>query len=151
MSTNKSAPAGTGIPTGAEAEKPSEHFDSNIKKNQCQLNNLPKIADLLLRGEANAIRTVDLVALSGLKDARTLRSRIETERANGAIILSTVRHGGGYFLPSEGLQGRKEIEQFIRTVHARAINSQRTLKTARRALHEIIGQLQLSEISEDVK
>ena len=103
-----------------------------------------KIASLLSHGEQNAITSADLMKLAGLHSPRALRAGIEKERAAGALILSTVRGHGGYYLPStDPTQGREEIEAFIRTVHARAVNSQKTLKAARRALRECAGQMEV--------
>lgn len=104
-----------------------------------------RIESLLPCGEQNAITSAELVSLAGLNTPRELRAAIERERAAGALILSTVRGRGGYFLPSnDPTQGKSEIEAFIRTVHARAVNSQRTLKAARRALRECAGQMEVS-------
>ena len=103
-----------------------------------------RIAALLGHGEENAITTAELVNLAGLRSPRELRAEIEKERAAGSLILSTVRHRGGYYLPSpDPVQGRAEIEAFIRTVHTRALNSQRTLKAARRALRQCVGQTEV--------
>lgn len=105
------------------------------------------IEGLLQRGERNAIRTNDLVTLAGLRNPRELRAQIERERAQGALILSSVRHGGGYFLPSVNAEeARAEISSFIATVHARAVHSQRTLRAARKALRECSAQMELEGV-----
>ena len=104
------------------------------------------VADFLLQGEANAISTKLLVEMTGARSARQLRNIIERERLNGTLILSTVRNGGGYFLPSEGAEGKAEINAFVRTVHARAVNSLAILKSARQALQEIDGQQSLEGV-----
>ena len=105
-----------------------------------------KVAPLLGNGEENAMSTLQLVKRLGLRDSRTLRTLIERERADGVLILSTVRGGGGYYLPSsDPSQARDEIAAFIRTVHARAVNSQRALRAARRALRECEGQERIEE------
>lgn len=104
-----------------------------------------KVAPLLGHGEENAVSTAQLVKRLGLRDSRSLRALVEAERAEGALILSTVRGGGGYFLPSsDPFRAREEIAAFIRTVHARAVNSQRSLRAARRALKECDGQILLT-------
>ena len=96
---------------------------------------------LLLHGEQNAKPCKELVEALGLHSTRELRARIERERANGALILSTVRGHGGYFLPDlNEREGRAELRRFIRTVHARAVSSQRMLRTARQALRTCPGQ-----------
>lgn len=105
-----------------------------------------KIMPLLGHGEENAVSTLELVKRLGLRDSRKLRALIERERASGVLILSTVRGRGGYFLPSsDPRQAREEIAAFIRTVHARAVNSQRALRAARRALRECEGQTKMQE------
>ena len=103
-----------------------------------------KIEALLGRGSENRITTGELVILAGLRSARELQAEIERERAAGALILSS--SSGGYYLPSDDpAQARQEIERFVATVHARALNTQRTLRAARRALRECIGQMEVGE------
>lgn len=104
---------------------------------------------LLPRGEKNAVRTAQLVALTGYRGARELQKQIEAERKHGALILSKGGSGGGYYLPDNGEAGRREIAAFVRTVNARAVNSLKMLKAARRALKQIDGQQQITEVRED--
>lgn len=92
------------------------------------------VAELLHHGADNAITTKELLRRSGFATARELQQEIREERAAGALILSKTSEGGGYFLPSEGAQGTAEIEQFIRTLHARAANTFAALKAAKAAL-----------------
>lgn len=94
---------------------------------------------LLPQGEAHAIPTQQLVTLCGYRSARELQKEIERERMAGALILSK-GGSGGYFLPDDGEAGRREIAAFVRTVNARAVNSLRTLKAARRALGETLRE-----------
>ena len=105
-----------------------------------------RIEALLRHGEKNAIATQDLVKLAEARTARDLQSDIEQERIAGALILSKGGHGGGYFLPAEGEAGRQEIAAFIRTLNARAVSTQRTLKAARRALASLDGQGQIEGV-----
>lgn len=98
---------------------------------------------LLPQGEAHAVPTSALVALTGYRNARELQKEIERERIAGALILSKSGNGGGYYLPDDGEAGRREIAAFVRTVNARAVNSLRTLKAARRALKIAEGQTNL--------
>lgn len=100
---------------------------------------------LLPQGEARAIPTVALVALCGYRSARELQKEVERERLAGALILSKGGSGGGYFLPDDGDAGHREIAAFVRTVNARAVNSLRTLETARRALKAIDGQMAMGD------
>ena len=75
-----------------------------------------------------------IVSIRGF--ARELQQEIREERAAGALILSKTNDGGGYFLPSEGEQGKAEIQAFISTLHARAANTFAALKAAKAALKE---------------
>ena len=105
-----------------------------------------RVAPLLGHGVENARTAPELVQALGLHDRRQLRLLIERERSEGALILSTVKGRGGYFLPSpDPFKAREEIAAFIRTVHSRALNSQRALRAARRALRECTGQLAISD------
>lgn len=104
-----------------------------------------KVAPLLGHGEKNAMSTAQLVKRLGLHDSRALRTLIERERADGVLILSKVRGGGGYFLPSsDPFQARGEIAGFVSTVRARALNSLKALRAARRTLRECDGQILLT-------
>ena len=96
---------------------------------------------LLLRGEGNAIPTAQLMQLAGFRYQRELRMAIEQERRNGALILSTVRGHGGYYLPStDPAVARAEIADFVRTVRSRALNSLVILQSANAALRVLPGQ-----------
>lgn len=104
------------------------------------------IESLLLQGEENAIASSDLVNLTGVKSVRELQLIIAQEREAGALILSTCRGGGGYFLPSDGEVGKREIAAFVATLRARALNTLRALKTAREALESLEGQVALDDL-----
>lgn len=104
------------------------------------------IESLLLQGEANAIPSSDLVNLAGVKSTRELQLMIAQEREAGALILSTCRGGGGYFMPSPGEAGQREISAFVATLRARAINTLRVLKAAREALESLDGQIGIDDI-----
>ncbi len=101
---------------------------------------------MLLQGEQNAISSTELVRLTGFKSVRELQNEIARERETGALILSTCRNGGGYFLPSPGEAGRREISAFVATLRARAINTLRALKAAREALEGLDGQVSLDDL-----
>lgn len=102
------------------------------------------VIEWLLTGEENAITTADLLRLTGLRNARELRAQISKERGEGHLILSSCRGRGGYFMPSEGAEGRAEVERFCATLRARAVNTLRALQSARKALGVLEGQLELS-------
>ena len=104
------------------------------------------IESLLLQGEENAISSSDLVSMTGVKSVRELQLIIAQEREAGSLILSTCRGGGGYFLPSDGEVGKREIAAFVATLRARALNTLRALKTAREALEGLDGQVSLDDL-----
>lgn len=120
----------------------SSDVDSNIISGQKQ----GRIEALLPHGERNAVKVQILVELTGARSVRWLQREIEKERANGALILSTTRGTGGYFLPAYGSEGRQEINAFIRILTARASNTFRTLRAAKRALKELDGQQEIGGI-----
>lgn len=100
------------------------------------------IEPLLPRGEENALSTAELVRVTGFKSARELQKVIEAERAQGALILSVSGRDGGYFLPSEGEAGVREISRFVATLQARALNTLRSLRAAKAALEQCVGQIE---------
>lgn len=105
-----------------------------------------RVAPLLGHGVENAMKTSELMRALGFHDRRQLRTLLEHERAEGVLILSTCRGGGGYFLPSEDpAQARDEIAAFVHTVMSRSLNSLAILRAARRALRECNGQLVIND------
>ena len=87
-----------------------------------------------MQGERNAVSSRELLKWTGLKTNRDLQIVIAKERAEGKLILSTCRNGGGYFAPSDGALGMAEIRSFIATLNNRAVNTQKALTAARKAL-----------------
>lgn len=147
------APESDSIPAGApcQPEKPRTTRDFYVRSeagNDALKNPRfeKRVTPLLGRGAENALQTAELMDALGLRDRRQLRLLIERERAEGALILSTVKGRGGYFLPSaDPFRAREEIAAFIKTVHSRAVNSQRALRAARRALRQCAGQLEIND------
>ena len=136
MTDKRKAPAGVGTPNEAltETGEALVSYEQNITESgQIQ----GRIAALLPRGEENALPTLELMALAGYASVRQLQKQIEAERAAGALILSAST--GGYFLP----KNRAEILRYERTLHSRAVNTLRTLQSARRALARIDGQMRV--------
>lgn len=105
------------------------------------------IADILPKGEENAVRSEDLARMTGVPTTRQLQQLIAEERAAGALILSTLR--GGYFMPDDGAKGRAEITAYTRTLEARALNTLKAISPARRALRKMeaadSGQITVSD------
>ena len=88
-----------------------------------------QIAELLPFGKENAVTTQELIKLTGCGSVRELRQRIASEREQGAIICSG--SGKGYW---------QEIEQFIKTMKARALNTLKVIRSARQVLKVPEGQ-----------
>lgn len=93
-----------------------------------------QIAGLLPFGKDNAVTTQELMRLTGCGSVRELRQRIASEREQGAIICSG--SGKGYWRPKD----RQEIEQFIKTMKARALNTLKVIRSARQVLKVPEGQ-----------
>lgn len=92
------------------------------------------IEGLLPIGKENAVTTQELVKMSGCGSARELQQRIAYEREHGAIICSG--SGRGYWKP----KNRQEIQQFVETMNARALNTLKAARSAKRALRVPEGQ-----------
>ena len=92
------------------------------------------IDPLLPIGKENAITTQELMRISGCGSSRELRQRIALERERGAIICSG--SGRGYWKP----KNRQEIQEFIKTMDARAWNTLKAAKGAKKALRTPEGQ-----------
>ena len=73
----------------------------------------PKIADLLCRGQENAVPLRNLESMTGL-DGRTIRAMIATERRAGIAVLSD--NATGYYLPAN----EEEKARFVRSMRHRA-------------------------------
>lgn len=85
-----------------------------------------QIAGLLPFGKDNAVTTQELMRLTGCRTARELQQRIAYEREHGAIICSG--SGRGYWRPKD----RQEIEQFVKTMKARALNTLKVIRSGER-------------------
>lgn len=134
----KTRPAG-GTAEQADREKRREsgnsQFHCNTGGNHGQDGG--RISGLLLEGAENAVTAKELAKMAGLPNVRQLQEEIAQERDAGAVILSTCRNGGGYYLPAEGDTGRREIEEYIRTLKSRALNTLRAIRSARAALSDL--------------
>lgn len=139
MDKKKNRPSAATLERAAEVAADVRPFPC-VQSNTCNGKKQGRVESLLNHGAGNAIPTSELVELAGFKTSRQLQAQVEAERLDGALILSTSKRGGGYYLPADGPEGRKEINDFIRTLNARALNTLRTLKAARRALTQLDGQ-----------
>lgn len=136
------APGRTGENKGMTAQYSLDHDNTEKVRKQ------GAVEKLLLQGEQNALTSAYLVQLTGVRSARELQTMIARERDAGALILSTCRGSGGYFLPADGEAGQREVSEFMATLQARAINTLKALKTAREALKYIEGQVTLTDLYE---
>ena len=151
MTQKEKARSGVAAPKQAKQES---RWDSDVSRFKCTIEPLRGqstnrgwiVAPALLQGEEHALSTKELLATCGLRSPRELRAVIAREREEGALILSTCRHHGGYFLPAEGEAGRREIAAFVSTLHARAANTLKALRTAKAALEQMEGQLELGAV-----
>lgn len=101
------------------------------------------IESLLMHGHENAIPAQKLCDIIGISDTRHLRHLVEQERQDGALILSTSGHGGGYYLPADGEQGREEMQRFCSLMLARVSSSVKSIEFIQRELQKNGDQLDL--------
>ena len=78
---------------------------------------------------------------------RELRREIERERRGGVLILAN-QHG--YFLPSENEEeARHELSEFVRSAEKKSKSLLLTIKHAKAALKQCLGQTELFEVGND--
>jgi len=92
-------------------------------------------------GEACAVPAEQLVRTLRLGDKRTLRKAVAAARAEGQVICTVGGPDGGYFLP----KNRAEILAWTATMSRKAASTFAALKSARAALEQMDGQMQLIE------
>lgn len=97
---------------------------------------------ILCYGQENAIPAVELQAIMGFDNPRTLRADIHRAREAGQVILSSCKNGGGYYLPSCDA----EVEEFISIYRAQALSILKVLRSARDYLNRDEGQLSFADI-----
>lgn len=88
-------------------------------------------------GKENAVSSEALVEQLHLTSKRELQAQIAKERNAGAVILSTTT--GGYYQSND----RDEVAEFIRTLEKRAKNTMKALKSARKYMKNIEGQMSI--------
>lgn len=101
------------------------------------------IFERLPKGEENAISSSNLAKQCGYKSIRDLRAKVAAERYAGAPILSTAKHGGGYFRADDGEKGQQELEACRRTLAAKARKLFGALRPINEALGVVPGQADL--------
>lgn len=94
------------------------------------------VIEFLKTGKDNAVPSKVLAKMVGCGNVRDLQALVSQERQQGAVILSTSRNGGGYYLPADA----EEVREFIRTLDARARHTFLALRSARKYLRELEEQ-----------
>lgn len=109
------------------------------------MENLFDISEYVPYGADNAISRYDLLnvvrSAFGEVSDREMRRMLEYSRQNGNIIIN-FQNGKGYFRPDS----KEEIEKYIRQEEARAKTIHFNLKSAKKALRRLEGQLTLDEL-----
>ena len=94
------------------------------------------IKELLNAGIKNKTTKAELITVLGLSE-RDLVRQVHNERKAGALILSTTANGGGYYLPAN----KAEINDYVKSMENRAVNTFIAIRAARAALKENDAQL----------
>lgn len=91
------------------------------------------VYEVLKIGEENALSPEYLKNILHFSSVRVLQKQIETERAQGLVILSSTQPPGGYYRPETA----EEIRRFIKTLENRGIKTLKALKGARKLLAQM--------------
>ena len=78
-----------------------------------------------------------------MSSERQLLKIIETERKSGKVICSC-SDGSGFYLP----KNKAEIMEFYLRTKKRAVSTLATLRSARKALQEMDGQIEFDDLEE---
>ena len=92
---------------------------------------MTRVFDVLPAGEEKAVSRSTLAAMLGLSD-RELRREIAGERLHGALILSTMKHGGGYFRAAS----LEELRRWVNSMESRGRATFAVVSAARKYLRE---------------
>lgn len=144
--TKKAAPGAANTENGNGINLATDYNTTPHYRGEPEKTQALKITELLCRGSENAISTAQLVELTNCGTVRALRSLVAAERAAGSLIVSNAT--GGYYLPDSGEKGRRELEQYIRTMTAKASNTFKAITAARRALAVLDGQEEMQEAAQ---
>lgn len=132
MSTNEKARPMTAIMEQATGTAAFSGAANSFSNHNTAVNaRQPKIADLLCRGQENAVSLQYLCSVTGL-DGRKIRRIVEKERRNGAPILSSAGGVTGYYLPGNV----EEVERFVKSMRSRAREITRTANAVKRCAIE---------------
>ena len=134
----KTAPDDSGVKGGMEKNEHAAALQFPTQNHIMTGPDAQGIADILPHGAENAVSSVEVMHLCGISGIRQLRAAIAEERAAGALILSNTT--GGYFLPSDGENGHKEMQHFVNTVRSKALALLSAARPVRAALRVMDGQ-----------
>lgn len=93
---------------------------------------------ILPTGKQNAVKSDELMRITGFHSIRAMRADIARSRTEGQIIACDTQTGG-YYLPAD----REELTEFVKIIEARAKSTLYMLKSAKRKLQEYDGQCEL--------
>lgn len=99
------------------------------------------VHEQLKKGKQNAITSAKLMKMCGFSDKRTMQMQITRERNEGIVICSTTVGQGGYYLP----QDKEEVQEFIDSMTSRARKTFKAIKSARKYMKIIDGQMCIEE------
>lgn len=144
MTTDNKKPAGSGETLQAgrgygDNSASALHCEAGPTKDfiMDRCNRQGVVEGVLPRGAEHAMTAAQLVDLLGLPSRRELGKLIAEERRAGALICSRADAPGGYFIPAT----RAELAGFEQATRRRAISTFKVLRSTRRALAELDGQL----------
>ena len=121
-----------------EASSTSSHTDYITEEVKLQ-----GISSFLPYGKENAIRSADLMEILSIPSTRELRHIIANARLSGEIILSD---SNGYYLPSQGEEGLKEIVECVRVLRSKGISTLKAAAAIKKPLKNIYGQQIIEEL-----
>ena len=101
------------------------------------------ISSFLPNGKQNAISSTDLMEVLSISSVRELRHIIANARESGEIILS---NSNGYFLPSQGEEGLKEIVDCVKVLRSKGVSTLKAAAAIKKPLKNIYGQQIIDEI-----
>lgn len=99
-------------------------------------------SQILKTGKENATPAADLAQMLGFSNTRALQADIAKSRQEGQVIISST--SGGYYLPAN----LEEVAAFVRSLEARAKHTFLAIRSARQALEDLPGQMDLMGMME---
>lgn len=116
-------------------------ISNNYYNTKCRI--AQPISQYLFHGEKNALSSAFLMDVLNIGSQRELRSIISKARENGEIILS---NSEGYYLPTDGEQGQREIAKCVNMLRAKGISTLKAAAALKKPLKVAYGQEPMPEI-----